>query len=442
MVHNHAGIEKLGIPVVSIVQEFFVEDAQASGEAFGLKNPTMVIIRDTFTGLDDTQVSQVVDQIIEGITTGLTKPLQKPKESVAQRISTLGPTDELIEFTGGDLLECLRNMNDSFLDYGWSDGFPLVPPTEEAVSEMLAGTARTPDDIVVERFVPGMAQATVKNIAINAVMAGCKPEFLRVVITAVEAMHNPDLNLRSMTMSTGPHAPLFLINGPIARKLNINSGSCALGNAGPRRLSFPNVAIGRAVRLCLMNVGNCYPGIMDQDTIGSPAKFGMVVAENEDKNPWEPYHVEKGIRSEESTVTCFYGHSLVEIADLDSDNAESLMNTFALRIRGIGQTIFIPYYPVILMAPDHAKILARDGWTKDDIGQYLHLHCCIPAEEYRRSRSEAYDIRKKWIEAADSRAMVPLYKKPENINIVVVGGTAGKSAAYLSLFPKPYPIKS
>jgi hypothetical protein len=238
-------------------------------------------------------------------------------------------------------------------------------------------------------------------------------------------------------MSTTPHAPLFLVNGPVARKLNINAGSCALGNAGLKRLLFVNVGIGCEMRLCLMNVGGAYPGIMDEDTIGSPTKFSMVLAENEEMNPWEPYHVEKGFRPEESTVTCFYGHSLIEIANLDSDNAETLMITFALRLKGLVHMLYKKQYnPVILMAPDHAKIIARDGWTKDDIRQYLHLHCCISAEEYSRTRSLAYQMERKWIKAADPRAMIPLY--PETIDIVVVGGVAGKSAAYVALIPKPY----
>ena len=191
-----------------------------------------------------------------------------------------------------------------------------------------------------------------------------------------------------------------------------------------------------------MNVGGAYPGIMDQDTIGTPAKFSMVLAENEKKNPWEPYHVENGFKSEENTVACFYGHSLIEIADMDSENGEALMNTFALRIKGIGQTVFLPYHPVILLAPDHARILARDGWTKDDIRQYLHLHCSISAEEYRRSRVMSYGMARKWLKAADSKAMIRLFEKAEKISIVVVGGVAGKSAAYAAFPTRPYPVKS
>lgn len=442
MVRNHAGIEELGIPVVSIVQEYFLEDAIASGAAYGLQEPAMAVVPEVFTSITAEQTRAAIDQVIEDIVAGLTKPRPEPDGHVVRKVTLHGPEEEVLTFGGKDLLACLQEMNTKFLDWGWSDGFPLVPPTEEAVREMLKGTNRTPEDVVVEKFVPGMAQATVRDIAVNAVMAGCEPQFLPLVLTAIEAMHNPEINLRMCTVSTGAHAPLFVVNGPIAGKVGVNAGSCSLGNAGPGRLSFPNVAVGRAVRLALMNVGGAYPGVLDQDTIGSPAKFSMVIAENEAMSPWEPYHVEKGFREEESAVTCFYGHSLVEIADLESDTAEALINTISLRVIGIGQTIFIPYYPVILLSPSHAQIFDRDGWTKNDIRQYLHLHCRISAEKYRRSKSLAWGHDRKWITAADSQAMIPLYERPERIDIVVAGGTSGKSAAYLGLFPKPYPVRS
>jgi hypothetical protein len=264
-----------------------------------------------------------------------------------------------------------------------------------------------------------------------------------VVITAIEAMHDPAITLRVVTMSTGAHAPLFVVNGPVAKELKINSGLCALGPAGPERLSFANVVIGRAVRLTLMNVGNCYPGVMDQDTIGAPTKFSLLLAENEKASPWTPYHVEKGFRPEDSTVSCGYGLSLIDMRDLESDSAAGLMNAFARNLIGIAgvisQTDFV-YRPMILMAPDHAKILAREGWTKDDIREYIHLHCTVSAEHYRRSSQRP--VEKRWIEAADSQAMVPLYHKPEHVEIVVVGGMAGKSAAYAILYPaNPHLIK-
>jgi hypothetical protein len=435
LVRNHVGVEELGIPGVSIVQEGFVADAVATAEAYSLPNPPIAVTPHVFTGLTAAQTREAVDAIIGDIVKALTVPSPAPTEEVVGRTSTRGPKEDVVEFRGKDYRSCFDTMNDAFLDWGWSDGFPILPATEAAVVEMLRGTRRSPDETIVDRFVPGMARATVKNLAINAVMAGCKPEFLPVIIAAVEAMHDPAINLRVVTMSTGPHAPLFVVNGPIGSRLHINSGLCALGPAGPERLSFANVVIGRAIRLVLMNVGNAYPGIMDQDTIGSPTKFSMVLAENEKANPWEPYHVERGFGEQESAVTCCYGHSLIECCDLESDTAAGLMNTFARHLTGIGGISLSNYKPMLLIAPDHARILAREGWTKDDVRQYLHLHCRISAEEYRRSACTCHPVPRKWIDAADSKAMVPLYDRAEDFQIVVVGGMAGKSAAYAGLFP-------
>ncbi len=439
------GLEELGIPCVSIVQEGFIADAQATAGAYCFPNPALAITPHVFTSLTPPLTRKAVDDIIGEIINGLVNPLPESKEIVVERMTTRGPREEVIEFRGKDYRECFDQLNEDFLDWGWSDGFPIIPPTEEAVKEMLKGATRAAEDTVVEKFVPGMARATVQNIAINAVMSGCRPEFLPAVLGAVEAMHHPAINLRTVTMSTGAHAPLFIFNGPISRKLGINSGLCALGPAGPEKLSFANVVIGRAVRLTLMNVGNCYPGIMDQDTIGSPNKFSMVLAENEKSNPWVSFHVEKGFQPEESTVTCFYGTSLLEMRDLESDTAEGLMNGFARCLTGLGNLSSnmrgIHYRAMILLAPDHARIPAREGWTKDDIRKYLYHHCAISAEQYRRSSLRP--VEEKWIEAADSKTPVPLYEKPEHIEIVVVGGMAGKSAAYCSGYAAvPHLLKS
>ena len=164
-----------------------MHDAQATGEAFRFQNPRLAVTPHVFSSLNAALTRQAVDEIIEDIITGLTHPVSEPAH-VASRMTTYGPRDDVITFTDRDYRACFERMNEAFLEWGWSDGFPLIPPTDEAVTKMLGGTTQAPDAIVVEQFVPGMAQATVRNIAINAVMAGCKPEFLPVVITAVEAM--------------------------------------------------------------------------------------------------------------------------------------------------------------------------------------------------------------------------------------------------------------
>src|ERR1051326_5375040 len=181
---------------------------------------------------------------------------------------------------------------------------------------------------------PGFGMATVRALAANAVMAGCRPEDLPVLIAAVEAMADPVINLRMKSMSTGPQSPLLVVNGPIAKRLGINSGRCALG---PGALSYANTVIGRAVRLIMMNVGHCYPDVSDLDTIGSPIKYSMCVAENEDANPWTPYHVDLGYDREQSTATIHFVYGLCELHDFENHDPDRLMQVFASAARNMAQ---------------------------------------------------------------------------------------------------------
>src|SRR5262249_25958947 len=188
-------------------------------------------------------------------------------------------------------------IHDFFETQGWSDGLPFIPPTRERVRNVLRFVARDPDEVVCQ-LAPRNGDATVERIAANAVMAGCRPEHLPVVIAALEAVADPALNLNGMQSTTHPTAILILLNGPIAAELGVNSGPNCFG-PGWRA----NMAIGRAFRLALLNIGGGTPGDGDRATQGSPAKVGYCVAENEAASPWAPYHVEQGFAAEESVVT-------------------------------------------------------------------------------------------------------------------------------------------
>ena len=190
---------------------------------------------------------------------------------------------------------------------------------------MLAGTCRSPDEGITI-LEPALGVATVEKVAINAVMAGCRPEHLPVVLAAVEAAAAPEFALRFVAMSTGPHNPLIVVNGPIAARLGMNHGRGALG---PGRASAVNTVLGRAMRLVMMNVGYAYVGKFDLDTIGTPRKYSMCLAENEAANPWEPLHVERGLRADESAVTVFSVESEIECADMANFTPEGVLRTYA-----------------------------------------------------------------------------------------------------------------
>jgi len=208
-------------------------------------------------------------------------------------MSTLGPAARTFRMHGA-YTAIFRH----YQDQGWTDGLPIVPPTDEDLREFLRFTDRAPREVVAV-LPPRQGEATVERIAINAIMAGCRPEYLPVVITAVEALADPAFNLDSIQATTHPVAPLIIVNGPIAKEVGINAGYNAFGQ-GFRA----NLTIGRAIRLLLMNVGGGLPGTGDRATQGSPAKIAYCVAENEDANPWEPLHVEHGYSPETSTGVC------------------------------------------------------------------------------------------------------------------------------------------
>lgn len=185
--------------------------------------------------------------------------------------------------------DSVQEISRIFYEKGWTDGLPVIPPTTEAVEAILQGTNREPDE-VIGLISPKRAEATVEKIAINAVMAGCFPEHLVVILAAIEAMVDEKFNLYGVQTTTHPCAPLLIINGPIRNKLGINSGYNVFGQG-----SLANAVIGRAIRLTLLNIGGAVPGTGDKATHGHPGKFTYCIGENEGKNPWQPLHVKKGL---------------------------------------------------------------------------------------------------------------------------------------------------
>jgi len=230
------------------------------------------------------QTDPVVDDLIKILTTAV--------DGYSMEESRLQGNGMAVEsFEGIDQLEALDEFNNAFMENDWGDGFPLYPPTEERVEAILKGTTLRPDDLVC-MLPPGSGYATVQKIAINAAMAGCRPEHLPVVIAGAKALTQLDpQEARGVLMSTSANGLRWVVNGPISRELGINSKRATLG---PGKQSKVNIVIGRGLLLTLKNVGHWYPGHLDMDTIGTARKFPMLVAENEEDSPWEPFHAEQG----------------------------------------------------------------------------------------------------------------------------------------------------
>ena len=251
-----------------------------------------------------------------------------------------------IEVAGGD------DMAEFMFDQGFSDGLPLVPPTPERVLRMLAGTARGPQDIVAV-IPPNMAPATVEKIAINAVMAGCRPEYLPVVIAAVEAVCTDAFNMHGVTATTMGASPVLVVNGPIRERIGMNMKLAALGNG-----NRANATIGRALRLVIRNVGGARPGGVDRSTLSSPMKFTMCFPEWEEGSPWEPLHVERGFQREDSVVTAFAMTSgPVQIVDQESRQPDQMGGTLGLGLEGmfLSKIHRMPVDALLVVCPEHVR---------------------------------------------------------------------------------------
>ena len=313
---------------------------------------------------------------------------------------------------------------------GWTDGLPVVPPTEERVKEFTDYSRRSPEELIAE--VPPLGgQATVERIAVNSVMAGCLPEYMPVIVTALEAMMEERFNLRGVQCSTGIHSPLLIINGPLAKQLDINSGYNCFGQ-GWRA----NATIGRAVKLILVNLGGGIPGEINKSTFGHPGSYTYCVAENEDANPWEPLHVEAGFSMSDSTVTVYPAeapHNIMYHAGSSRDFltvlADSMCTLGNVQMYVMGDTM-------VVLGPEHARILAQDGWRKQDVRMFLFEHARKPVRLLRRGGPPQGDGRRghfwpKFVDPLDDDQMVPVVRRPEAIHIMVAGGAGGPHSAYL-----------
>ncbi len=286
---------------------------------------------------------------------------------------------------------------------GWSDGLPLVPPTEERVKAMLSGTSHPPDEVVAV-MAPDLVPCPVEKIAINAVMAGCRPEYLPVVLAGCEAIATDQFNIHGVAATTQFVGPVLIVNGPIGRHLGMNSGVNALG-PGNRA----NSAIGRAVNLVVRNVGGARPGEVDRATLGSPAKLSLCFPEDEEGSPWESLAVERGFSRDESTLTAFAGHGPHEIVDQKSRSAEKLADSFAAQLRSVGHPDLLGFLDaMVVVVPEHRRLFVEAGWSKVRLLEELTQRLTIDG------------VRK---------------FRPGGLSLVAAGGSAGGFSGILSGWP-------
>ena len=316
----------------------------------------------------------------------------------------------------------LDEVNACFYERGWTDGLPVVPPTRGRVENLLTGWPGDPDEEIAE-VPPLMGVATVRAVAVNAVMAGCAPDYLPVVVAAMSAVTKPRYGLSHRQTTTHPATALIIVNGPIAKRLRINSGS---GLFGPGWRA--NATIGRALRLCLINLGGAVPGEVDRAQHAHPGKYSYCIAENEDANPWEPYHVERGFARDESTVTLTCGEAPHCITDNYNTEPHALLFGYADSMATLGgNNLSSQGEPVLVMAPEHAAYIARAGWSKADVKRYLFEKARKPWKHVGvrgKSKGPAFPV---WVDRTDPEASVPILTRADALILIVGGGEGQKS---------------
>lgn len=313
-------------------------------------------------------------------------------------------------------------INDYFYEQGWTDGLPIVPPTEARVDALLAGMPGLDPDELISIVPPKMGRATLRQVAVNAVMAGCKPEYLAVVVAALRAVSEREYGLHHRQTTTHAGAPLIIVNGPIVPKLRIN---CGTGLFGPGWRA--NATIGRALRLVLVNIGGAGPGV-DASQTGHPGKYTYCIGEYEAANPWEPLHVTRGFRREQNVVTVVNAeapHSMTE--NIQTDPLE-IMRTFASSMATLGvNNLYSQGHPVLALGLEHVQHLSSAGWNKRDIQKALFEMARQPWGLMKNRGKSKGPRFPEFVDKTDDNSMVPIMNAPEDLIVLVGGGAGGKS---------------
>ncbi len=405
-----------------ITSSAFYAKALYDGRTLGVPEPRLAVFKHPLGGLTEAQVAERAESMYPSLREALARtppPPAKPPTAIAQRVTAPADPAELQAW---------------YAERRWSEGFPVLAPTPEAVAKMVAGAGRPGTDFVGV-VPPRGGVATVEQIAVNAVMAGCRPQHMPVLITALEAMLEPQFNLAALQATTHPVAPLVIVHGPIAAQLGINSGAGAFGPS-----SMANAVIGRAIRLILWNIGGALPGDVDRSTQGAPSKFSFCVAENVADSPWGTFITDRGFAADANAVTVYGGEPPHNINDHEHGDPEGLLRVAGDVFKELGHnTWFLAWQGrkelLLVLGPEHAASIASTGWSRQQVREFLFT-------AMSRKRSELviggmYGMRD-WPPALNDLpmdALIAPVPTPDDILVMVVGGTGKHSAALPSFGP-------
>ena len=309
---------------------------------------------------------------------------------------------------------------------GFTDGLPVIPPTPQAVQAMLEYSRIEPDEIIAV-IAPNNASVTAEKAAINAVMAGCLPEYFPAVVAALKAVAHPAFNLLGIQSTTYPVSPVLVVNGPLRKLIDVN---CGRGCMGPGRRA--NATLGRALRLVLVNCGGCPPGDIDKATHGMPGKYTFCFGELEEESPWEPLHVERGFAREQSTVSAFGATGTQNVLAFFR-TAEAIVHVVADAMRCYGSAGYLRRKgnPLVVMTPGHAKVFAERGWDKARIRHELFVSAQIQRSQIPFVEDQL--LTSVYMNYSPEQLCAPC-EKEEDIILVVAGGPEAYHITYIPSF--------
>ena len=332
-------------------------------------------------------------------------------------------TNETVQFVDRDV-----DLIEHYYEQGFSDGFPVVPPTPEKMEKVLAALGGEPERVEC-RVPPRWGTLTREILAVNIVMSGCKPEYAPVVRAAMLALCDPHFNLNGVQATTHMACPLLVINGPIRNEIGMNAG-CNVFGSGNRA----NATIGRAVRMILLNAGGAWPGELDKSTLGHPGKYTYCIAENEEISPWAPYHVEKGFEPGDSTVFAIAAEPPHSVTNHVSDDPEGILESICSAMSTIAHNNAVSSGScAVIIGPEHAATIAAKGWTRHDARNFLWANTKNTFADitfsHRYGKIYNRNLPPWYKRGLDSR--IPIVPKPDNIHLFVAGGDAGRFSAFI-----------
>jgi hypothetical protein len=399
-------VEEQNRPAALLIYKYFLADAQSAASSKGLPGVRMVPESIVSECSVPEEIEAGTDAVLNDIIRALTQPLsQTEKSPPPKEIARSGR----VVFKGS-----VGEVNRFFYQRGWTDGLPVIPPTEEAVAEMLTGTDLKKNQLIAE-LEPRRGKATVETIAVNAVMAGALPTYMPVLIAGVKVLAtNPMADV--WAVSTGSWAPLWIINGPVRSDLHINNG---FGVLSPGEIA--NATIGRALALIAKNIRGVRRQIEDMGVLGNPAKYAQVIAENEEESPWEPLHVERGLKKEDSAITVWFPHCYQQLSSYGTDDKGILATVTSNIAPGrFGQL-------GVMMTPVNAQAMASRGWNKEAIKKYIVENATAPWSRHPRYYSEVS-------KSHQPDEQVPLFastpNQPPSIQVFVAGGQGSWTALF------------